>query len=91
MEHGRWIERVHFRCPLPFGTAGTSYAATGNDTDIRAVIFDPVTSRHYYATAPDGGQGSFDTIVFNGSTFVTTRIATGLWAHGISYDSSRKT
>ena len=78
--------------PLPFGTAtpGTSYPVTGNDTDIRGVIFDPVTSQYYYTTAPDGGQGNFGTIVFNGSSFVTTRIASGLWAHGISYDPFSK-
>jgi hypothetical protein len=75
---------------LPFGTAGTSYAVTGSDTDIRGVIFDPVTSQYYYTTAPDGGQGNFGSIVFNGSTFVTTRIASGLWAHGISYDPFSK-
>ena len=75
---------------LPFGTAGTSYPVTGNDTDIRGVNFDPVTSQYYYTTAPDGGQGNFGSIVFNGSGFVTTRIATGLWAHGISYDPFSK-
>jgi PEP-CTERM motif len=50
------------------------------------VIFDPQTSQYYYTTAPDGGQGNFGSIVFTGSGFVTTRIASGLFAHGISYD-----
>jgi len=77
--------------PLPFNSAaGTSYPVTGSDTDIRGVIFDPVTSQYYYTTAPDGGQGNFGTIVFNGSSFVTTRIQSGLWAHGISYDPFSK-
>jgi len=73
--------------PLPFNSAsGTSYPVTGNDTDIRGVIFDPQTSQYYYTTAPDGGTGNFGSIVFTGSSFVTTRIASGLYAHGISYD-----
>jgi PEP-CTERM motif len=72
--------------PLPFGTPGTSFPVTGSDTDIRGVIFDPQTSQYYYTTAPDGGQGNFGSIVFTGSGFVTTRIASGLFAHGISYD-----
>jgi len=72
--------------PLPFGSAGTSFPVTGNDTDIRGVIFDPLTSQYYYTTAPDGGTGNFGSIVFNGSSFVTTRIASGLFAHGISFD-----
>jgi len=72
--------------PLPFGSAGTSFPVTGNDTDIRGVIFDPATSQYYYTTACDGCTGNFGSITFNGSSFVTTRIATGLFAHGISYD-----
>ena len=72
--------------PLPFGTGGTSYPVTGSDVDIRGVIFDPVTSQYYYTTACDGCTGNFGSIVFTGSSFVTTRIATGLYAHGISYD-----
>jgi hypothetical protein len=75
---------------LPFGPTGSSFPVTGSDTDIRGVIFDPVTSQYYYTTAPDGGQGNFGSIVFNGSSFVTTRIASGLWAHGISYDPFSK-
>lgn len=54
------------------------------------MIFDPVTSKYYYTTAPDGGKGNFGSIVFNGSGFVTTRIASGLFAHGISYDPFSK-
>ena len=72
--------------PLPFGTNGTSFPVTGSDTDIRGVIFDPLTSQYYYTTAPDGGMGNFGSIVFTGSSFVTTRIASGLFAHGISFD-----
>jgi len=72
--------------PLPFGTAGTSYPVSGSDTDIRGVIFDPITSQYYYTTACDGCTGNFGSIVFNGTSFVTTRIATGLFAHGISFD-----
>ena len=77
--------------PLPFNSsAGTSYPVTGIDTDIRGVIYDPQTSQYYYTTACDGCQGNFGSIVFNGSSFVTTRIASDLWAHGISYDPFSK-
>lgn len=42
---------------LPFGTNGTSFPVTGDDRDIRGAIFDPVTSKYYYTTAPGGRQG----------------------------------
>ena len=71
---------------LPFGSNGTSFPVTGSDTDIRGVIFDPKTSQYYYTTACGWCTGNFGSIVFTGSSFVTTRIASGLFAHGISFD-----
>lgn len=71
---------------LPFGSNGTSYPVTGPDTDIRGVVWDPLAGKYFYTTACDGCTGNFGTITFNGSAFVTTRLQTGLYAHGITYD-----
>lgn len=71
---------------LPFGTNGTSYSVVGPDTDIRGVIWDPLVSQYFYTTACDGCTGNFGTITFNGSVFTTSRVASGLFAHGITFD-----
>jgi hypothetical protein len=56
--------------------------------DVRGVIFNPVNSKWYYDTAPDGGTGDVGTIVFNDATHtaVLTKIGGGYFAHGISFD-----
>lgn len=71
---------------LPFGTNGTSYAVTGDSTDVRGVVWNPTAGQYFYTSAPDGGTGAFGTITFNGSQFTTTMIKSNLSAHGITYD-----
>lgn len=71
---------------LPFGTNGTSYSVVGPDTDIRGVIWDPLVGQYFYSTACDGCTGNFGIITFNGTVFATSRIASGLYAHGITFD-----
>jgi hypothetical protein len=67
----------------PFAN-GTTYTVAGLDTDIRGVAF--VGNQGFYGSAPDGGTGAFGMIDFTGSGFTTTRLATGLYAHGLTYD-----
>jgi hypothetical protein len=70
------------------GIAYTVSCSTGCSTDVRGVIWDPINSKWYYGTAPDGGSGDFGTVVFNdvSHTATLTRLQTGLWAHGLSFD-----
>ena len=70
---------------FPFGTNGTSFPVTGDDTDIRGVAF--IGSQAYYGTAPDGSiHGHFGKIEFDGTQFVTTRLLDDVPAHGLTFD-----
>jgi hypothetical protein len=66
----------------------TTTVTPGASTDVRGVIFDTANSTWYYGTAPDGGSGDFGTVVFNdvAHTATLTRLKTGLFAHGLSFD-----
>jgi hypothetical protein len=70
---------------------GVAYTLSGTNTsnfDVRGVIFDAKNNTWYYGTAPDGGSGDFGTVVFNDVTHTAslTRLQTGLFAHGLTYD-----
>jgi hypothetical protein len=70
---------------------GVAYTVSGTNTsnlDVRGVIFNPSNNTWYYGTAPDGGSGDFGTVVFDDTlhTAVLTRLKTGLFAHGLSFD-----
>jgi hypothetical protein len=69
-------------------TVSCSAATPNCSLDVRGVIFDPVNSKWYYDTAPDGGTGDVGTVVFNDATHtaVLTKIGGGYFAHGISFD-----
>jgi PEP-CTERM motif len=73
--------------------AGNPYTVScavvgGCSTDVRGVIFDPVNGTWYYSTAPDGGAGTFGTVVFNDVTHTATltQLKSGVFAHGVSFD-----
>jgi hypothetical protein len=71
--------------------SGVAYTVSGTNTsnfDVRGIVFDPTNGTWYYGTAPDGGSGDFGTVVFNDVTHtaVLTRLQTGLWAHGLTFD-----
>lgn len=72
---------------------GVAYTVSGTNTnnlDVRGVIFDPVNNTWYYGTAPDGGSGTFGTVVFNDTLHTATLtqllIGTTTFAHGLSFD-----
>jgi len=75
---------------------GVAYTVRGTNTsnlDVRGVIYNPSNGNWYYGTAPDGGSGDFGTVVFNdvAHTATLTRLQTGLYAHGLSYDPFTQT
>lgn len=70
---------------LPFGTNGTSFPVSGSDTDVRGVAF--IGSQGFYGSAGDGStSGDLGLISFNGVSFTTTALLTGVPAHGLTFD-----
>ena len=80
---------------LAGSAAGTPYTVScaggtpGCSTDVRGLAYDPNNASWYYGTADDGGTGDFGTVVFNDSahTAVLTRLKTGMYTHGLTFDS----
>ena len=71
--------------PLPFGANGTSFPVTGDDTDVRGVAF--IGNQGFYGSTIDGStSGNLGLISFNGVTFTTTRLLSGVPAHGLTFD-----
>jgi hypothetical protein len=69
--------------------AGSLYTVGGTGSlDVRGVIYDPNNSTWYYGTAPDGGPGTFGTVVFDDTlhTATLTPLLTGVYAHGLAFD-----
>lgn len=70
------------------GNLYTVSGALGISLDVRGVILNTKNNTWYYGTAPDGGTGEFGTVTFNDITHTATltRLKTGLYAHGLSFD-----
>jgi hypothetical protein len=72
--------------PLPIdGTAGTLHDVTGDDGGLTQIAFNGDASKAFYVNGQPNGGGNVGIIDL--STFVTTRIHTGVTAaHGLIYD-----
>jgi hypothetical protein len=72
--------------------SGVPYTIVGTGShDVRGLVYDPANSTWYYGTAPDGAAGDFGTVSFSGTTATLTLIASGKFAHGLTYDSFAST
>jgi streptogramin lyase len=66
---------------------GVVYTVSGSDSNgLRGLVYDPANGTWYYGTAPDNGSGDFGTVTFSGTTATLTPIASGQFAHGLTYD-----
>ena len=67
--------------------AGTPYTVAGvARQDVRGMVYDPANNTWYYGTAAEGAAGDFGTVSFTGTTATLTPIASGEFAHGLTFD-----
>ena len=69
----------------PFGDA-SNFTIVGADSVITGIVFDGLGNAYYSTANAVGTGGNFGTAVFGAGTITTTRLLTGLDAHGLQFD-----
>jgi len=70
----------------PFNSSVANLTIAGDDTVITGIAFDALGKAYYTTAGFEGTGGNFGTGTEAGGVITTTRLLTGIDAHGISFD-----